>query len=375
MRRIATVTLALLMAAVLSVSALGEGTALDAFNALLAGDEGILDAGKTATAWLDEILAGQYADAADPETLAAALEPMAGITGGDIAAYASAHDMKVSQVRNAYYKALANALSAEIRLHPATEEKYRNVQSILALFLETEADAQASAEKEEVRSRLTPDASRILAEQGGLPVSFVEFIIMDEDWDDEDWENDEDWRAAANWSGTAHDGFEDIVIGSRDEPGSTRIADMQALLIGLGYLNGKADGVFGPRTQRALMEFQLANGMKPTGSYTAADYDKLRASDAVARWDYDDDFWDSEDLDTYNSPNTPDDNTPDDNTPDRNTRNTPDNNTPDRNTRNTPDRNTNNTPDRNTRNTPDRNTRNTPDRNTRNTPESPDTTD
>ena len=279
-------------------------------NALLADDEAAFASLKTSAEWLDDIMAGKYpskpVDTAEASAIASDLEGLCGIANGDIAAYASLHGLKMAQVRNVYYKALANALMAEIMINPTSEEKYQGIQTILMLFLEPETDADAAATKAAIREKMSPAYSQRLAERTNLPTSFVEFVIMDETWDDEEWENDDEWRRNVQWNAPQGESFDVITIGSRDGNGSTRIADMQEILISLGYLKGKADGVFGPRTQSALLEFQLANGLPATGVYGGADYSRLQSADAVARWEYDDDFWDSQDFDSYNSTNSPD---------------------------------------------------------------------
>jgi len=41
--------------------------------------------------------------------------------------------------------------------------------------------------------------------------------------------------------------------------------EIQQRLIELGFLNGKADGIFGPRSVQALKDFQTFCGLEPTG--------------------------------------------------------------------------------------------------------------
>lgn len=53
--------------------------------------------------------------------------------------------------------------------------------------------------------------------------------------------------------------------GSRDAEGETAVADLQARLQALNYLDGKADGIFGDDTQAALQAFQSLNGLSATG--------------------------------------------------------------------------------------------------------------
>ena len=294
-----------LVLALASVAAFAEGSALEAFRQLtgqdttLAQDEQAPVTFKTSEDYLDEIMAGAYATPAADQAAAASLAPalsnLSAITMQDIASYAAGHALSVAQVRNAYYRALANVLRAEILVNPASEERYKNVQVILSLFLDTDdGDAAAEAEREAIRLSMTRETAQSIASDYNLPADFVEFIIMDDDWDDDDWENDDDWGEA--WNDDATAGLEQ---GNRDDAQSTRVAELQTRLIALGYLSGKADGIFGQRTEAALREFQLANGIAPTGVYDADDAERLFAANAVARWDYVEDFYDTDDDDYY----------------------------------------------------------------------------
>jgi len=285
-----------------------EQAALDAFHALLEGSEA--EESRTAIELLDDLLAGRF-DVADEGAVAA----LAGITGRDIAAYASDYALPAGQVRNAWYKGLAEALSNSTQPDPETEAQYKNAMTILSLFLKLDGGAK-EAQREAIRSQMNPEVVHRIVDQTGLPESFVEFIIMSPNWNDDSWENDEDWRQLCDWV----EAFSDIAVGSRDSDGSTRIADLQELLISLGYLKGKADGVFGPRTQAALIEFQLANALPATGVYDTASASRIQSADAVARWNYGKDFWDSKDFDTADTTNDKD--TPD--TPDEKKKDTPD---------------------------------------------------
>lgn len=284
-----------LLALLAALPARAEMTALDAFHALLGDGPAVETAAQEC---LDAVMAGDYGAGGDADAIAQRLKALSAVTAGDLAAYASGHDLPVAQVRNAWYRALADALAAELAVNPENETRDRNALAILALFLEPDGD---EAEKQDIRSQMSPEKGERIAEQSALPRDFVEFVIMSDDWDDDDWKNDGDWRQAYGWL----EDFENIAVGSRDVPGETRIADMQAALISLGYLKGKADGVFGPRTQSALIEFQLANGLAADGSFDSDSANRLQAADAVARWDYDRDFWDSDDPDTPDSPDGP----------------------------------------------------------------------
>ena len=51
------------------------------------------------------------------------------------------------------------------------------------------------------------------------------------------------------------------------QSGEVRAA--QRRLIDLGFLRGKADGVYGPKTKAALEAYQSQNGLEPTGHLDA----------------------------------------------------------------------------------------------------------
>ena len=53
------------------------------------------------------------------------------------------------------------------------------------------------------------------------------------------------------------------------------VQQMQERLIELGYLTGKADGFFGPKTEKAVLAFQAANGLKADGYAGELTLDKL----------------------------------------------------------------------------------------------------
>jgi len=307
------VILVLVAALLILGCAEAEQAALDAFHALLEAPEEAEN--RTSDEQLEALMTGGF-DASDEGAVTA----LAGITDRDIAAYASEHALPAGQVRNTWYKGLADALSKRAALEPEGEVRYKNAMTILSLFLEMDGGAE-EAQREAIRSQMNPEAVQRIAGQTGLPESFVEFIIMSPDWNDESWENDEDWRQLCDWV----EAFSEIIVGSRDSDGSTLIADLQELLISLGYLKGKADGVFGPRTQAALIEFQLANALPATGVYDTASASRIRSPDVVARWNYGDDFWDSKDFDTAattNDKDTPD--TPNEKKDDDKRKDTPD---------------------------------------------------
>lgn len=81
-----------------------------------------------------------------------------------------------------------------------------------------------------------------------------------------------------------------LSLGSRDEAGSTAVYEMQLRLIGLGYLTGEPDGVFGSASKKALRAFQKDRGLKQTG--------KLDIDTEIALYSQNSDPVPDEDADT-----------------------------------------------------------------------------
>ena len=63
---------------------------------------------------------------------------------------------------------------------------------------------------------------------------------------------------------------------------SSAVATLQNRLIALGYLTGKADGIFGTKTSLAVIAFQKANGLTPDGIAGAKTIAKLNKPNAVS---------------------------------------------------------------------------------------------
>ena len=55
------------------------------------------------------------------------------------------------------------------------------------------------------------------------------------------------------------------------------VADAQQRLAALGYEPGPADGLFGPRTRTAILQFQTDEGLRRTGGLSAATLAALTA--------------------------------------------------------------------------------------------------
>lgn len=296
-------TIAILLACVLAVSILPAyaDSALDAFNSIAPQNVILPDlTAKTTDEYLNEIMAGNYnvllMDTAAAQSLAPHLNGLSGITNKDLAAYAAAKGLTVAQVRNNYYRALGSVLKAEIMINPAAEGSYRDAQTILSLFLNKEMDDESKSSRVAIRSNMTGGHAQTIAGDYQLPVDFVEYIIMNENWDDDAWEDDDDWMNTVSWDDDYQNSGDDLKMGSRDAAGSDDVKELQNKLISMGYLSGKADGIFGAQTESALKEFQLANGLNGDGIFDDDDYNQIASVNAVYRADYANSFDDSPEV-------------------------------------------------------------------------------
>ena len=63
---------------------------------------------------------------------------------------------------------------------------------------------------------------------------------------------------------------EDRTESVREAPINTRLLtrEIQEALTALGYEPGPIDGIYGPKTKRAIQAFERAMGMTPTGAAT-----------------------------------------------------------------------------------------------------------
>lgn len=62
---------------------------------------------------------------------------------------------------------------------------------------------------------------------------------------------------------------------------SEDVRNLQLMLIGLGYLNGNADGDFGPKTEQAVLAYQKAAGLIESGVCDDATYRHMQSDEAV----------------------------------------------------------------------------------------------
>ena len=349
--------LSILMTAILATAALGaaaEGQtadaakmpeAIEAFVSLTGVT--IEEASVNSDKYLDKVMDGSYqpapADLAAAQKLAPELPGLSAVTTKDIAVYAVAKQLAPAQVRNAYFRSLANVLKAEIMVNPASEERYKNIQVILSLFLEDESGSIGDTSRAAIRETITKDHVRQIAKEYNLPQGFVEFIVMNDNWDDDDWTNDDDWKKDSDlpeWDTDDRydDSLEDYVDTDGIDDNSTDLSSQD-------------------ENSLDMKSFDVSSLDKNSLDVNSAD----RNSMDVNTPDYN-----SPASPDYNSPASPDYNSPA--TPDYNSPATPDYNSPA-----SPDYNSPASPDYNSPATPDYNSPATPDYNSPATPDSPDT--
>ena len=58
------------------------------------------------------------------------------------------------------------------------------------------------------------------------------------------------------------------------------VKEIQEMLISSGYLDGNADGIFGPKTEKAVLAFQQDNGLDATGIVGEGTYNALKKGEA-----------------------------------------------------------------------------------------------
>lgn len=198
--------LAATMLLAICTNAFAENTtaALEAYSALTGMNVTLATVARTTDEYLDKVMAGDYlktpATQDEADQLALELSGLSAVTTKDIAVYAAAKQLPAAQVRNQYFRSLANVLRAEIMVNPASEEDYKNIQAILSLFLDESDDNLTRTSREVIRKTITSEHAKTIAHSYSLPASFVEFIVMDDDWDDDSWENDNTWQAGSDWN-------------------------------------------------------------------------------------------------------------------------------------------------------------------------------
>ncbi len=92
----------------------------------------------------------------------------------------------------------------------------------------------------------------------------------------------EEYQAQNGLEPTGHLDAQTLALLTRVDPDSATAKDVQQRLIDLGYLQGAADGIIGPRSTEALELFQRLNSLNVTGKVNDATLARLFSDDALA---------------------------------------------------------------------------------------------
>lgn len=125
------------------------------------------------------------ARAMDADYDALTLEELKGVTKDELLAFAAGYKLPVSMARHAWYTAIAEKLSGG-----ETDEK-------LALFLEMKTNARdktANGQRKEIRRNMTEAELHAYAAETGLPAGFLAWLMLDDEWHENDWEDGDDWQ-------------------------------------------------------------------------------------------------------------------------------------------------------------------------------------
>ncbi len=113
------------------------------------------------------------------------LAELKAITKDELLSFAAAYQLPVSMARHAWYTAIAEKLSGG-----ETDEK-------LALFLGMKTNARdktANGQRKEIRRNMTEAELHAYAAETGLPAGFLAWLMLDDEWHENDWEDGDDWQ-------------------------------------------------------------------------------------------------------------------------------------------------------------------------------------
>ena len=118
------------------------------------------------------------ADTLNARTLAAALPWLRGVTQEDVAHFmAYFPETNEETLWLNYHIALGNCLLSDIRTSQAPfSENQQQARQVLRVFLDPQGVADGQQIRASIRSRMTDEAARTLADAAQVPLSFVEFL-------------------------------------------------------------------------------------------------------------------------------------------------------------------------------------------------------
>jgi len=126
------------------------------------------------------------------------LAELKAVTADELLTFAMAYKLPVSMARHAYYTALAECLASDFAQRSLTETEQR-----LSLFLAMRNNPRDKTDNEArraIRKTLTEADIHAYASETGLPAGFLVWLLLDDEWYEEDWEDGDDWREGRrNW--------------------------------------------------------------------------------------------------------------------------------------------------------------------------------
>lgn len=140
---------------------------------------------------LTRAMNGDYKGLSQQEK-SAALAELKAVTTDELLSFAANNKLPISMARHALYTALADCLAADIAQHTPTK-----TEETLTLFLAMQTNARDKAAKEErkaLRKTMTEADIQAYAAETGLPAGFLVWLLLDDEWHENDWEDGDDWR-------------------------------------------------------------------------------------------------------------------------------------------------------------------------------------
>lgn len=114
------------------------------------------------------------------------LEALTAVTADDLMTFAVANRLPIDMARCGWYTVMVDAL----RQQPPQDDT-------LVLFLSmpgTYRDSEANAQRRAIRRGLTQEEVLRLSRETGLPGGFIAWLLLEDDWQEGDWEDVDDWR-------------------------------------------------------------------------------------------------------------------------------------------------------------------------------------
>ncbi len=109
------------------------------------------------------------------------------LTAEDIAHYLTEHPMAETELTRRLYAATGCCLWADILSSPAGEDvRENNSRQVLLLFLRDDPGSRDVEDRATIRSMMTDELLREMAEMNGVSPAFLEHLFYSDDWRDTD---------------------------------------------------------------------------------------------------------------------------------------------------------------------------------------------